>query len=670
MGAPSINFRNEKESLSLYFNGKMEIGDSYTELFTDLLYYTAESKSYSRGVYVFEDILDLTGTDPWGDPGDWYLAQRNFNAEEIGQDMSETFEDEAWTVVLGARGVLADTHDWEASINYSEYTYESQRPWLKARETIDNMLGSWLGVGYAGDDWWSGGTLGEDLCYGLGDPNNLYGPINDCFRQALGTQNYGNKTTDLYLQFTMSGDLWEMNAGPVSYALVVEYEEEDLKFLPDSLIQQSPPTTDSEGAPIAGLTGSGWWRLTGYNGRGDRDRYSIGGELRIPVIDTLTLNLAGRYDKYDSTSTSFGGDFTPSASLEWRPTSNLLVRAGYTESFRAPDMAQVFVTTGVFTGGFDYVNCYETYVFVNGGDDGFNIGDCDSSSIFANRVGAQFFGGEPLDAETGDSTWLGFAWDITNNLSLTVDYTQMELKGRVLTQSIQGLLNDEWSCRNGDQPSTVTCDQVPQQIQRQVDPNTGISFIDNFYYAPINQAREEAEYIDVKLVYTLNTEAGIFRFQGDYNNMLSHETQVDVDSDVIDLKNDPINGGWDFRSSFIGSLTWSYKDFSTTATMVYRGSTAVRRCTSANGGCEGEVTGENYLETENWWVDPYITWNFTAAYNFTDSFLARLRVVNVFDEDPPWDDTHLFYDQPWYNIYVYPGAGIGRYAALEMEYTF
>jgi outer membrane receptor protein involved in Fe transport len=47
-----------------------------------------------------------------------------------------------------------------------------------------------------------------------------------------------------------------------------------------------------------------------------------------------------------------------------------------------------------------------------------------------------------------------------------------------------------------------------------------------------------------------------------------------------------------------------------------------------------------------------------------------VRLVNVFDEKPPKDETMDFFDQPWYNIYVYPGAGIGRYAALELEYTF
>ena len=94
----------------------------------------------------------------------------------------------------------------------------------------------------------------------------------------------------------MSGDLFEMSSGPLSYALVAEYEDQTLSFKPDELLLQSPPTTDVNGAPITLNYGSGWWALTGYHGAGDRQRWSLGGELRIPLHDTLTLNLAARYD--------------------------------------------------------------------------------------------------------------------------------------------------------------------------------------------------------------------------------------------------------------------------------------------------------------------------------------------------------------------------------------
>lgn len=672
-GAPAVNFQNQKESFSTYFNGQLEVGDKGTELFTDILYYNSNAKSNNQWIGLSEDMLNLTQPDTV-DFGfyNWYLVQELWNEQQTGLDLATHFHDQAWTAVFGARGTWGETQDWEVSANYSTATYKSAQPWLKWQETIDNMLGTWLGTSFFGDDWWSGGTLpGENLCFGLGNPDNEYGKPNDCFKNAIGTTTYKNKSDDLYLQFTMNGDLMEMKSGPLAYAMVVEYEDQTLKYRPDALLQQAPPTTDANGDPIeTGLTGSGWYRLTGYNGDGDRQRWSIGGELSIPVLANVMVNLAGRFDHYDSGSTSFGGHFTPSANIEYRPISTLLLRAGYTSSFDAPDLAQVFVETGFYTAGIDYVQCEEVYKFANGTTDGFNPNDCDSATLFAQRVGAQTFGGQPLDAETGDSYWVGFAWDILDDLNLTVDYTNMKLKQRVTQQSVQGLLDDSYACYIGQQPTSTTCDDLDLQIIRVDSPATGVSYIQDFFVTSINQYEEKGQFVDVGLTYNLSTEKGLFQFQADYNNVISHTVRLSPGSAALNLKSDPLSGGFDYRTSFVGSVTWTYEDFSTTFTGIYRGATTVFNCTSGTGGCVSNVTGENYLQTENWWVDSYVTFNWTASYNWTDQWLARVRLVNVFDEAPPKDQTMDFNNQPWYNIYSYSGAGIGRYAALELEYTF
>jgi outer membrane receptor protein involved in Fe transport len=382
------------------------------------------------------------------------------------------------------------------------------------------------------------------------------------------------------------------------------------------------------------------------------------------------MNVAARYDDYDSSSTSFGGDLTPSASIEWRPVSGLLLRSGYTESFRAPDLAMVYTRTGAYGGGIDYVGCYQLYVFRNGSDEGFDTGNCGTTPMFVQRVGAQDLGGDPLDAETGDSYWLGFSWDVTDNLNITADYTHMRLEQRVHGQNGQDLLDDEWACFIGDRPRTTPCEEVGRQIIRHTNPVTGTSVIEQFYVTPINQFEEEGSYIDVRVIYNLNTEYGTWRFLADYNNVLDHTLQLTPESEPYNLKSDPIVGGWDFRSSFAGSATWAYKDFSSTLTAIYRGSTTVAGCDTAFNVCVGNVTGEDYLATENWWIDSYLTWNLTAAYYWTEGFLTRVRVVNLTDEPPPVDDTFGVRWQPWYNVSVYPGAGIGRYAALELQYTF
>lgn len=676
-GSPAINFRNEKEAYSAYFNGNLEVGDRGTELFTDLFYYSSESTQDREGVPIFTDINDPNGVDPiFGVFGDWWSIQRKFSDQELGNPAPNTFEDTAWTISVGARGVWNDLHDWEFSINQSDYEYTQTRLWATWDGVINNFFGTYLGLSLTGVDWWSGGTLGEDIAFGLAPFENLFQPIpasvvNDVFD----FQTYKNETSDTFVSFQVSGDLLEMNTGPLQYAFVAEYEDEDFQFVPDALIQQDPPAFDSEGNPIPGrLAGSGWYNLTGYQGGGDRQRWAVGGELRVPLHETLTLNLAGRFDDYDSGSTSFGSDFTPSGSIEWRPTTDLLVRAGYTESFRAPDLVQVFVSTGFFTADLDQVSCYQTYLATEGLTpddlspiDFENMGlldtECTTTSTFAHRRGAQDLGPdeEPLDAETGNSWWYGFSWEVLENLTLTADFVHIELEDRVITEDTQDILDVEWECFKG----TVTggqCDAAANRIIRQEDPTTGIEFIKEFNVSPINQFFEEVDSIDITAEYTLNTDYGLFNFTGDYSHILSHEQKLTPDSEPVNLRDDPVLGGWDFRGSFVGTVTYSYGDFSTTATMVRRGGiTPWRRFDN--------ITGEDTFAAGRR-LDSYITWNWTGQYNWTDDFMTRIRVVNVFDEEPPFDATMDFSDEPWYNYFLYAGAGIGRQLFVEGQYTF
>src|SRR5690606_25843774 len=62
-------------------------------------------------------------------------------------------------------------------------------------------------------------------------------------------------------------------------------------------------------------------------------------ELMVPVLPKyLTLQLAGRYDDYDS----FGSTTNPKLALISQPFEFLKVRASYSRSFKAPEIGQLY----------------------------------------------------------------------------------------------------------------------------------------------------------------------------------------------------------------------------------------------------------------------------------------------------------------------------------------
>lgn len=660
-GAADTNLRNKKDSVSVMIDGMYEISNDLT-LFSNFMYYTSESASGNRYLSIFADILDtdVVVQTPFGFAfNDWYLGQRRFSEQELQRDLDQTFEDDAYTFSVGLQGNIG-FHDWEAVVNYSAYESTQKQPWWKEESVIELFLGDYNGIGFFGDNWWEGnGTFGLDNAA-------IFQPVDDASRalinDGIGIQQYSNETSSLSFQATLSGELGELSAGPVGYAAVFEHERQELTYIPDERLLQAP----SEDY----LVGSGWWGLTGYSGDGERDRTAVGFEVSLPLHDTFTMNLAGRVDRYDSQSSSIGTRFTPQVTFEWRPKDHILVRGGYGGSYRAPDMAITFVRSGSFTGAVDLVQCFENEVALGNNPDinNFDVSGCDSQSVFTQRVGPQDVGAEPLKDETGNNINLGFSVDVSDTTQLIVDWSRVELEDRIVTESARLILEEEFECyrnqinqgNNFDPDASVgryTCSEIDARVDRGFDNNTGISYLTRLNRTPYNSAKEILTSIDARLLNTWQTEVGTFNFDVVYSNMNKHFYKSTETSNYLDLRNDIYNGGWDFRSSVTATFGYRNDDFSTALTMFRRGSTGVWRPSQLEEGQYGRV-------------GPYMTYNFTMGYQWNNDFNTRLRIRNVFDQKPPSDDTFLFYDHPWYNPYVYSGAGVGREIFVEANYTF
>jgi iron complex outermembrane receptor protein len=147
-------------------------------------------------------------------------------------------------------------------------------------------------------------------------------------------------TTSLTLEdLKLIGDLFNLPAGPISFALGGEHRTEHTSDQPDSLI--------SSGHDLGGF----FFEST----KGSRDVWSIYWEVRLPVTSPA-WNLPGLYsleldyqERFEDFS-DFGGTERPKFSVRWQPIdSALTIRATYSEAYHAPTLSDFFL--GFAPGG-------------------------------------------------------------------------------------------------------------------------------------------------------------------------------------------------------------------------------------------------------------------------------------------------------------------------------
>lgn len=125
----------------------------------------------------------------------------------------------------------------------------------------------------------------------------------------------------------ISGDLFQMPAGPLSVAFGVEYRDEEGFFEPDSVVS-SGETADVPASPTAGAF----------------DVTDIYAEVIVPVVNRLDVSAAVRYSDYDIS----GSTSVYKLGANWRPMEDIHLRASFSEGFRAPNIGELFNTGARF----------------------------------------------------------------------------------------------------------------------------------------------------------------------------------------------------------------------------------------------------------------------------------------------------------------------------------
>ncbi|MDA9041191.1 TonB-dependent receptor [Gammaproteobacteria bacterium] len=661
--------RNGYDNSSAYLAGTYTL-DNGIQLNADIHYWDTELKNdyypyFVQASYYSSAVIGNDGqiiSDGFGNPGPGaagrtlhpamfafggaYVSGQRFFPEKSWR---AEFEEDTLSYTLSATSTFEFRDaiwDWELAYVKDEYNYLNG-----GRDVLNDSLERWMCGGVAD-------TANADLCtagtygYGVFNPDTFWGSYETAESYGLWQRIYieGESSSET-LQFTTSGELFTLPAGPVGFAFHAEDTSTDYMIDPG-------PQYDA---------GNVWGNST-TEGGGERTRTSFAVETNIPLTSNLDLYLATRQDSYDEKSTQIGDRRTDQVTFTWKPIDRLLIRGGWGESFAAPSLPYIYKgESGSFGTPCDYYGRYLNQGFVN-----IDGTDCLTQGFTQLNANLSSSGNLNLRAETGEQYNLGMVLDILNTskvrASMTLDLVEIELNDIVTSTSVAQILRDEMICKaQEDGISTpgftfgsAYCADIYSTVVRgavwtpqgggqapAVTPVEGA--IDTVKYGYINGAGRYYRGADWSIQSRFITDE-----MGDFNVSLSvsyvdDERRKDTDADpFVSIMNQERR----LRSRSYLSLSWNKDDWSTGISTSRIGSMGYFSSFAPN------PTGRNKIE-------PYFDVGAFLRYDIDVGHIVQVSVSNLFD-DAPGINTDLGF--PWFSEYYY--SPVGREVFITYKYTF
>ncbi len=284
---------------------------------------------------------------------------------------------------------------------------------------------------------------------------------------------------------TFSGfgaDLFD--AGEIGWSVGLDYAEETYRDGYDAA---------REAGDVIGSAGN--------SSAGERDRNALFGELLVPLLDDLELQVAARFDDYSD----FGSETSPQIALKYTPLDNLLLRASFGEGFKAPDLTNLHSARAEsFNNVTDVVQCSSLDVDENG-----TVGDAADVAACPTFQVQNFSGGNPdLFAETAQTSNFGVVYEPIDNLSFSLDIYSTELENAITQISIQQLVNLELAGAALPAGTAINRGASTTGSQGQTVPGR-ITTIETGF---ANVSELEVNGWDFKVNYLLDTDIGRFAF--------------------------------------------------------------------------------------------------------------------------------------------------------------
>lgn len=579
--------------------------------------------------------------DSRDDPAaDWAL----FQVLDYNGPIEPVNTNDVWQLLVGLEGELMDGDwTWEAyaSRGDTEIVAENfQMPSLQRYQQL--VYGADFGnTSVNGPISFADSGRGYQLECSTGLPVfSDFEPSEDCMDSIDTRMINTSKLTQEIVEANLQGGLMELPAGEMRFAAGATYRENSFEFQPGN------PVGQIRDNPIGVFASNG----TG----GKIDVTEFYGELLVPVIENLELELGYRYSDFSTA----GGHDTWKALFTWEALEGVTFRGGFQRATRAPNVAELFtaptqevvpfpdqdpcsVTTlsawGNVPSNPDRQQVQDLCVALIGNDtSGFNTNTYNASEPGIEATGPDGFtrqnpkffplevalrqGNVDVGPETGDTFTLGAV--ITEpfgveNLSVTVDAYRIELSETIEPFLVSTVYNNCFNWDGASNPDYDVNNEWCQMIRR--NPVTGDrEEVDTPFD---NLGVLETQGLDLTVAWSRDIGPGIFSVNTNINYLDQYEYQVAPGDIVIDAKGTLDRGGlfdWQALTNFSYSwnnanigINWRHLDSIDSAAAAQNPNTAIQG------------------------PGAYDAFNLYSSYNW-DNYTVRFGIDNLLDEDPEY----------------------------------
>ncbi|MDE1917988.1 MAG: TonB-dependent receptor, partial [Sphingomonadales bacterium] len=167
-----------------------------------------------------------------------------------------------------------------------------------------------------------------------------------------------------------------------------------------------------------------YYTINAFGTNGSRWISSAYGEVSAPIVKSLELTAAGRYDHYSSGQSSF----SPKAGFKFKPIRQLMIRGTWSRGFRIPSFGEAnsLPTTGYVTNNATVFNDAYLAQYTNPAlgkpCNQANFSSACPTYLTAGSYGATSLATPTLKSEKSTSFTLGAVFEPVRNLSFTVDF--------------------------------------------------------------------------------------------------------------------------------------------------------------------------------------------------------------------------------------------------------